>query len=116
MRGRDDAVKLFVYQRVDGTYWADFSEKVCARRGRVCDFHEAASRDDFEKLIEREYPHAQERIRSLAERALDEYLSQIKATQPAPPPIERIDPPRPAPVVKKRRWFEFLNLWSLVSG
>ena len=109
-------MKLFVYRRVDGTYWADYSEKVCARRGTVCDFHEAASRDDFEKLIERSYPHAQERIRSLAERGLNEYLSAIKATQPTPPPIERIDPPRYVEPVKKRRWFDFLNLWRLVSG
>lgn len=99
-------MKLFVFKRPDGTYWAEYSEKVAKEKGIVVDFHEAATRHDYEQLIAGTYQHAQERIRALAERALDEYLATIKNVQPTPPPIVPIHT-RSEPIKKqKRRWYE----------
>jgi hypothetical protein len=110
-------VKLYVYKRVDGTYWADYSEKVCARRGTVVDFFEVSSRDDYERLAMidyKTYPSVQDRIRSLAERGLDEYVAKLQAILPVPPPIIPIDPPKyvekPAP---KRSWFDYFRLFTV---
>lgn len=109
---------IYVFRRADGTYWAEFSQTSAKRQGEIVHTHLAETRGDHEEIMRATHKHASERVRALAERALDEMVAANKAARPVPPKTQvyraPVAPREPAPVHKPGFW-HFLR-WVIGYG
>lgn len=72
-------MKIFVYERPDGSQGADYSEAYCRHNGKIVATHELNTRRDMEALArDGESP----RIKALATRALKEFLARNQQPEP----------------------------------
>lgn len=88
-------MRIYVFQRPDGSFGADYSETYAKRMGRIVETHSAKFRAGFEALIANPGTRAPARVRALAERGLAELVARK-----APP----VDAPVPADVRERNFW------------
>lgn len=83
------SLRIFVFERHDGTLWADYSEAVAKRAGRkIVHTIIADTRKQMEGVIADPGIYLPERVRALAERYLAEFLARGQRPEPVQAPLE----------------------------
>lgn len=103
------SLRIFVFERKDGTLWADYSEAFAKRAGvKIVHTIVAETRAEMEGVIKEPGLFLPERVRALAERGLSEFMARGQQPEPPPARAPRAAPPTAATEAKPRPWWRRL--------
>lgn len=100
--------RIYIFRRQDRSEWAEYVEKCAVRQGQILDVLELSTRPDYERYAKDGHRFACERVKALAERALEEYIAASKVAPtvilPPLPPRAAVEAPEPEPAPRRFPW------------